>query len=250
MKRSPVSHEQRVRGERRSPSPRPSPTGSTAIELSRIIESTCPVVRAERTLPRPGGVPDGSQPIRGSARRARTPGSQDRIVSTPEGCQNRRASTPNSVCCSENDGESFLGVLNGSAMRRLCHPSGVKTFFVADRGSELGAPTPGYLLATLRVAETHKAPPKNLSARFGALNSNGSGAAVGRFSKSRSCSSAKENYVCPARSDALIDKRRFQPSRLGSAWGESSIRRFSRDCIRAVTPRVKDHVRDNRRTKT
>src|SRR5262245_350982 len=39
-------------------------------------------------------------------------------------------------------------------MRRLCHPSGVKSFFVANRGSELGAPTPGYLLATLQVAKT------------------------------------------------------------------------------------------------
>jgi hypothetical protein len=107
----------------------------TAIELRRIMRSTWPVARPERMLPQPGGLPDGS---RGSARGARTPGTRDGIVSTPEGCQNpgthRRASTLNSVCCCENDVEDFLGVWNGSAMRRLCHPSGVKSFFHGGPG--------------------------------------------------------------------------------------------------------------------
>src|SRR5262249_62186541 len=97
--------------------------------------STCPVARPERMLPQPGGLPDGS---RGSARCARTPGSRDGIVSTPEGCQNprthRRATRINSVCCSENDVEDLL--------RRLYHPSGVKSFFVADPGVALGGAHP------------------------------------------------------------------------------------------------------------
>src|SRR5262245_18046504 len=63
-----------------------------AIELRRIMASTRRVARPERTLPQPGGLPDGS---RGSARGARTPGTRERIVSTPEGCQNPHESAPN-----------------------------------------------------------------------------------------------------------------------------------------------------------
>src|SRR5262249_30920123 len=51
------------------------------------MRATWSVARPDRMLLQPGGLPQGS---RGSARRARTPASRDRIVSTPEGCQNPR----------------------------------------------------------------------------------------------------------------------------------------------------------------
>src|SRR5262245_24115714 len=129
-------------------------------------------------LPQPGGLPEGS---RGSARRARTPGTRERVVSTLEGCQNPHASTPKndqlSVLLRKQCG-GFLVGLGCSTMRRLCHPSGVKSFFSWRTGGRSSALRPP---ATFWQPSGLRRPTKLQETPSGALtpiNSNGSGAGV------------------------------------------------------------------------